>query len=76
MSENTVLAKKVKRLRRNMRESQIDFAGNCDISVETLSLIERERTDPKLSTIQKIAAYANCSVSKLLDVNSSTDMEA
>ena len=37
------------------------------ISVEELSLIERKLTDPKLSTLQKIAAYMGITVSKLLE---------
>ena len=50
-----------------MRESQIEFAAHCGISTEALSLIEREQTDPKLSTIQKVAAYTDQTVSDLLD---------
>lgn len=42
-----------------------EFAFNCDISVETLSLIEREKTDPRLSSVQKIAAYSGVSVKDL-----------
>ena len=52
-----------------MNETQFDFADHCGISVDTLSYIERERTDLRLSTIQKIAAYADMTVSELLDVS-------
>ncbi len=67
MPENEALSKRLKRIRRDTHENQIDFAGNCGVSVETLSLIECEKADPKLSTMQKIAAYTNMTVSQLLD---------
>ena len=47
------------------------FAARCDISTEALSLLERERSDPKLSTIQKVAAYTGYTVSELLNVEES-----
>ena len=50
-----------------MHESQIDFAAHCGISTEALSLLERELSDPKLSTIQKVAAYTDQTVSGLLN---------
>ena len=68
MPEAKALAQKSKELRREMHESQIEFAYHCGISTETLSLIEREKADPRLSTVQKIAAYANKTVSELLEV--------
>ena len=67
MPERIALARKIKAIRRQMRESQIEFAAHCGISAEALSLIEREQTDPKLSTIQKVAAYTDQTVSNLLD---------
>ena len=45
-----------------MHESQMEFAAHCGISTEALSLLEREQSDPKLSTIQKVAAYADRTV--------------
>lgn len=48
--------------------SQMEFVAECGISTETLSLIERQKVDSKLSTIQKIAAFANCEVVDLLKV--------
>ena len=44
----------------------MDFAANCGISVEELSLLERNRADPKLSTLQKIAAYIGEPVAYLI----------
>jgi len=66
MPECIILSENLKRIRKIMDISQIEFAAECGISTETLSLIERERTDPKLSTIQKIAAYVGCEVTELL----------
>lgn len=66
MPENKALSENLKALRRMKNISQIEFAEECGISTEILSLIERGKTDPKLSTIQKIAAYAGCRVSDLL----------
>lgn len=45
----------------------MDFAAHCGISTEALSLLEREQSDPKLSTIQKVAAYTDQCVSDLLE---------
>ena len=66
MPERIALARKIKTIRADMQESQMDFAAHCGISTEALSLLERERSDPKLSTIQKVAAYADYTVSDLL----------
>ncbi len=66
MPEFDHLSDNLKSIRIKMKESQIDFAANCGISTEILSLMERKRTDPKLSTLQKIAAYTNMTVSELL----------
>ena len=66
MPETEALAHNVKQIRKELNISQIDFAADCGISTEILSLIEREKTDPKLSTIQKIAAYVGCNVTDLL----------
>ncbi len=67
MPENETLAQKIKQVRKNMHETQFEFASNCGISIETLSLIERQKTNPTLETIQKIAAYTNLSVAELLE---------
>ena len=68
MPEARILAQKSKEIRREMHERQMEFAYHCGICTETLSLIEREKADPRLSTVQKIAAYANKTVSELLEV--------
>lgn len=66
MPERIALARNIKAVRKQMRETQMDFAAHCGISTEELSLLERERSDPKLTTIQKVAAYADWTVSDLL----------
>lgn len=66
MPEYEILAKNLKKIRKEMKESQLDFAAHCGISPEIISMIENERTDPKISTIQKIAAYTDQTVSDLL----------
>lgn len=66
MSENEIISYNLKRIRKELGESQLDFAANCDISVEELSLLERGKSDPKMSTLQKIAAYIGQPVAYLL----------
>lgn len=66
MSENEILSYNLKKIRKAFGESQIDFAANCGISVEELSLLERGLSDPKISTLQKIAAYIGQPVTYLL----------
>lgn len=68
MPEYEALSKNVKEIRKKMNLSQMEFAVECGISTEILSLIERGKTDPKLSTIQKIAAYTGLSVHELLKI--------
>lgn len=67
MPERVALARNIKAMRKRMRESQIEFAAHCGISTEALSLLEREQSDPKLSTMQKVAAYTDRTVSDLLN---------
>lgn len=75
MPEFEALSKNLKELRKTMKISQINFAANCGISVEILSLIERQKTDCKLSTIQKIAAYVGCDVVDLLKLEGGENLE-
>ena len=66
MPEIEALSHNVKHIRNKMDQSQECFAANCGISKEILSLIERQITDTRLSTIQKIAAYGGGDVADLL----------
>lgn len=67
MSENEIIAINIKAIRKSLGESQMDFAANCGLSVEEVSLLERNKADPKLSTLQKVAAYIDRSVAYLID---------
>lgn len=69
MPENKILAENLKKIRKDMKKSQMEFAAECGISTEILSLIEREKTDPKLSTLKKIAAYTDHTVAELFIKN-------
>ena len=69
MPENAALAQKIKYLRKIMQQTQFEFASNCGISIETLSLIERQKTNPTLETMQKIAAYTDLTVAELLEID-------
>ena len=66
MTELKSIAERTRQLRKERGESQLVFAGYCDISVEEVSLIERCRADPRLSTIRKIAEHVGQSVSDLM----------
>lgn len=63
--EHIVLAKRVRALRKSQGESQDDFAANVGITTKLLSLIENGQANPRLSTLQKIAAYTNVTVTDL-----------
>lgn len=74
MPETEALAKNLKKIRKEeMKETQAVFASGCGISEEEISLMERKKADPKLSTLKNIAAYTNYSVSELLKVE--TDLK-
>ncbi len=69
MCENEFIAKNIRDIRKKLNQTQINFAANCGISVEEISLIERNKADVRLSTLQKIAAYIGKSVVYLLSEN-------
>ena len=69
MTENVVLAERLISARNNSQETQIVFSEKCGFSTKTLSNMENIMGDPRLSTLQKIAAYPGCTVSELLDTN-------
>lgn len=68
MPETDALAKKIKAYRKEQSKNQFEMACEAGLSIEEISLIERGKTDPKLSTLQKIAAYMGVTVSSLLEV--------
>lgn len=69
MPEMDVLAKRVKAYRKDRAINQPEMAWEMGLSTEEVSLIERGKTDPKLSTLQKIAAHMGITVSTLLDAD-------
>lgn len=69
MPETDALAKHVKKYRKKQHKNQFEMACDMGISMEEISLIERGKTDPKLSTLKKIAACMGVTVSNLLDVD-------
>ena len=66
MVDIDTVAEQIRELRKGMKESQTVFAAGCNISVEEISLIERRRADPRLSTLRKISEHAGVSVSDLV----------
>lgn len=74
MSEYLVLAVNIKRIRKRLGMSQLDFALECDISLKILYLIECGETNPKLSTLIKIAKYCEIDVGDLLCENAETKL--
>lgn len=67
MPETDTLAKKIKEYRNAQSLNQFEMACEAGLSIEEISLIERGKTDPKLSTLQKLAAYMGVTVSSLLE---------
>lgn len=66
MIDKENIAANILRARHILKETQAEFAANCGISVETLSLIERKKYNPSLELLQSIAAYIGCTVIQLL----------
>ena len=66
MPEIDALARQLKRYRQTQEKTQFELSSEIGISEEELSLLERGKTDPKLSTIQLIASYMGVTVSDLL----------
>lgn len=66
MPEVIALARNLRRIRKEMKLSQLEFALESGISLDIISMIEREKTNPRLSTLQKISAYTGETVADLL----------
>ena len=66
MPEVDALARQLKQYRAIQNKTQFEMSSEIGISEEELSLLERGQTDPKLSTMQKIASYMGITVSELL----------
>lgn len=55
-----------------MGESQIEFAENCGLSIFTISKIECGTGNPRIETLQRIAAYTGETVYDLLKISDNT----
>lgn len=69
MPEIDILAEKLLKIRTERNQTQAEFAFNCGVSEEEIGLLERRKTDPKLSTLQNIAAYTSETVADLLSAD-------
>lgn len=75
MPETGALAKRIKKYRERQDKSQFEMACDVGLSVDEISLIERCKTDPKLSTLKLIAAYMGITVSDLVSLNEDEEEE-
>ena len=66
LPEKRILAECVFQHRTRMEESQEIFAEGCEMSTDMISLIERGKTNPSLSTLAKISKHIGISVSDML----------
>lgn len=69
MPEFEALAKRLKEFRKAKHETQFEFAENCGLSDDLIYQLEHQKTNPKLSSLQDIAAYLGITVSDLLQVD-------
>lgn len=69
MPEKNVLAGRLKTYRHTQHMTQFELSEATGLSVEEISLLERAGTDPKLSTLQNLAAYMDVTVSALLETD-------
>ncbi|MBQ2828550.1 MAG: helix-turn-helix transcriptional regulator [Clostridia bacterium] len=67
MNEVKNLGERIKALRLLMNETQEEFAEHCDISSETVSLLERGRFSPRLETLKRITEYTHLTISALFN---------
>lgn len=67
MNDVENLGERIKILRLLMKETQEEFAEHCDLSSETVSLIERNKFSPRLETLKKISEYTHLTVGSLFN---------
>lgn len=68
MGENEVLSIYLKNKRKELKLSQFDLSTQSGLSTEIISLYEREKGDPKLSSLQKLACCFDITVSDMLKI--------
>lgn len=66
MPEKKILSENIRAIRKKAHLSQFEFAEDCGISKDTLSLIERGKYNPSVELLQMIASYCGVTVSELL----------
>ena len=67
MNDVENLGKRIKILRLTMKETQEEFAEHCDISSETVSLLERGKFSPRLETLKRISDHAHLTIGTLFN---------
>ena len=67
MNDVENLGERIKILRLMMKETQEEFAEYCDISSETVSLLERGKFSPRLETLKRISEHAQLTISALFN---------
>lgn len=67
MNDVEKVGERIRAIRLLMRETQEEFAEHCDLSSETVSLIERGKFLPRLETLQNISKYTQVSVGSLFN---------
>ncbi|BDP37766.1 MULTISPECIES: helix-turn-helix domain-containing protein [Vibrio] len=70
------IGENLKRLRRDKGWTQGDLANKCGIRFGQISKIERNETDPKLSTIYALTRALNCTPNALLMDMEETSIDA
>lgn len=65
----------LKRLRRDKKFTQGELADKCGIRLGQISKIERDDTDPKLSTIHALMSALECTPNALLNDISKTSLD-
>lgn len=63
---NMALGDNLQKLRKAKNLKQEELAERAEVSITQISKIERNETDPRASTIGKLAATLGCSADKLL----------
>ncbi len=67
MNDVENLGERIKILRLMMKETQEEFAEYCDISSETVSLLERGCFFPRLETLKKISEHTHLTIGALFN---------
>jgi len=75
MSVRITMADKILQYRHKKHLSQFDFAEDCGISDDCLSLLENGAGNPRLDTMEKIAERIGIPLWELMDPNKQLKLE-